>query len=101
MNTYHDYYLHGSDREEIEAILLAADLLTEHDGELYPVAGLDMHHVGVISTGGEWDEDGNEIVAPTIIPGWHVNLRAAFEVDEALIADVLIETPATPLCIWG
>ena len=29
--------------------------------------------VGVITEGGEWDEDGNEIVAPTVLPGYHVN----------------------------
>ena len=29
--------------------------------------------VGIITEGGEWDEDGNEIVAPTVLPGWHVN----------------------------
>ena len=29
--------------------------------------------VGIISEGGEWDEDGNEIVAPTVLDGWHVN----------------------------
>ena len=29
--------------------------------------------VGIITTGGEWDEDGNEIVAPTVLPGYHVN----------------------------
>lgn len=29
--------------------------------------------IGVITEGGEWDENGNEIVAPTVLPGWHVN----------------------------
>ena len=29
--------------------------------------------IGVITEGGEWDEDGNEVVAPTVLPGWHVN----------------------------
>ena len=29
--------------------------------------------VGTITEGGEWDEDGNEVVAPTVLPGWHVN----------------------------
>ena len=29
--------------------------------------------IGTITEGGEWDEDGNEIVAPTAIAGWHVN----------------------------
>lgn len=29
--------------------------------------------VGVITEGGEWDEEGNEVVAPTTLPGFHVN----------------------------
>ena len=33
--------------------------------------------IGVITEGGEWDEDGNEVVAPTVLPGWHVNYQGA------------------------
>ena len=29
--------------------------------------------VGTITEGGEWDEEGNELVAPTVLDGWHVN----------------------------
>ena len=29
--------------------------------------------VGVITEGGEWDEDGTEIVAPTTLDGYHIN----------------------------
>ncbi|OUV34729.1 MAG: hypothetical protein CBC48_05395 [bacterium TMED88] len=29
--------------------------------------------VGVITVGGEWDEEGNETVAPTTLDGFHVN----------------------------
>ena len=29
--------------------------------------------IGTITRGGEWDEDGNELVAPTILNGFHVN----------------------------
>jgi hypothetical protein len=29
--------------------------------------------VGTITEGGEWDEDGNEIVAPTVLDGFHIN----------------------------
>ena len=31
--------------------------------------------VGTITEGGEWDEDGNELVAPTTLPGYHVNYQ--------------------------
>ena len=29
--------------------------------------------IGTITEGGEWDGDGNEIVEPTVLSGWHVN----------------------------
>jgi len=31
--------------------------------------------VGIITEGGEWDEDGNELVAPTTLPGYHINYQ--------------------------
>ena len=31
--------------------------------------------IGAITVGGEWDEDGNEVVSPTTLDGWHVNYR--------------------------
>lgn len=33
--------------------------------------------IGTITEGGEYDEDGNETVAPTTLPGWHVNYQGA------------------------
>jgi hypothetical protein len=33
--------------------------------------------IGIITEGGEYDEDGNEVVAPTVLPGWHVNFLGA------------------------
>ena len=29
--------------------------------------------VGIITEGGEWDDDGNVITEPTALDGWHVN----------------------------
>lgn len=31
--------------------------------------------VGIITRGGEWDEEGNEITAPTVLSGWHINYQ--------------------------
>lgn len=31
--------------------------------------------VGIITEGGEWDDEGNELVAPTVLTGWHVNYQ--------------------------
>ena len=33
--------------------------------------------IGTITEGGEWDDDGNELVAPTVLDGWHVNYLGA------------------------
>ena len=29
--------------------------------------------VGIITEGGKWDDEGNELVAPTVLSGWHIN----------------------------
>lgn len=29
--------------------------------------------IGIITHGGEWDEDGNVITPPVLLDGWHVN----------------------------
>ena len=29
--------------------------------------------IGIITEGGEWDDDGNVITEPTALDGWHVN----------------------------
>ena len=52
--------------------------------------------VGVITTGGEWDEDGNEIVPPTVLPGWHVNFHGALPEGW----DLLEVFPTTPARVW-
>ena len=48
--------------------------------------------IGIICEGGEWDDEGNVIVEPTTLSGWHVNylgdLPTGWESYEV--------TPATP-----
>jgi len=48
--------------------------LLDEDGA--PVTASHTHAldvVGVITRGGEWDEDGTVITPPETLPGWHVN----------------------------
>ena len=55
------------------AALDAACLLTE-DGEFITAShnhALDV--IAEIQRGGEWDEEGNVVVPPTTLDGWHVN----------------------------
>ena len=55
------------------AALDAAGLLNE-DGEYITAShthALDV--IGVITRGGEWDDEGNVITPPEVLDGWHVN----------------------------
>ena len=53
--------------------------------------------VGVINVGGEWDEEGNETVAPTPLEGFHINyvgdLPTGWEAFEV--------TPGNPYCVFA
>jgi hypothetical protein len=61
------------------ACLRAAGLIyldeddTEHFFTASHTHALDV--VGVITRGGEWDEDGNVVVPPTTLDGWHINYQ--------------------------
>jgi hypothetical protein len=46
------------------------------DGDLQFITASHDHAldvIGTISRGGEWDEEGNVITLPEVLPGWHVN----------------------------
>ena len=53
--------------------------------------------IGIITEGGEWDEDGNETVPPTILPGWHVNYQGALPDGW----DAFEVKPGSPHRIWA
>ena len=53
--------------------------------------------VGTITRGGEYDDEGAVIVAPTVIDGWHVNF--AGELPEAW-SEYLV-TPQHPARVWA
>ena len=58
--------------------------------------------LGVIYTGGSWDEEGNQIEAPVAQDGWHVNLRC-LEGENAvpLYGCIVTPSPATPRRVWS
>ena len=58
--------------------------------------------LGVIYTGGSWDEEGTQIEAPVAEDGWHVNLRC-LEGENAvpLYGFLVTPTPATPRRVWA
>ena len=53
--------------------------------------------VGTITVGGEWDEEGNEVVAPTTLDGFHVNYVG--ELPEGWEAFEV--TPSTPYRVFA
>ena len=79
------------------AALDDADLL---DDDLNPITASHNHAldvVGIITRGGEWDEEGNVITEPTVLDGWHVNYRGEVP-DEWLQYAV---EPASPARVWA
>ncbi len=83
------------------AALEAAGLLQEdEDGNKRPI--LASHHhalsvIGIIQRGGEWDEEGNEITAPTVLDGWHVNYQGEVPEDWEQYAVY----PESPVRVWA
>lgn len=55
--------------------------------------------IGPIVEGGEWDADGNEIVAPTVIDGHHVNFQG--DPPEAFDPYLVVVNSATRIWAGG
>jgi hypothetical protein len=100
MTTFYDYFLKCESQEQADTLLESAGLQVASDDGYIPADGVSIYHVGVISTGGEWDEEGNEIVTPTVIEGWHVNLRLREILVTADLDEYLIE-PTSPRVVFG
>jgi hypothetical protein len=79
--------------------LLPADFERVGDAGAPLPQGVDaISIIGTIEQGGQWDEQGNVLVAPTVIPGYHVNMLGT--VPPAWLPYV-ITPPATPVRIFG
>ena len=71
------HYIRFPDEATALAALAAAELLNE-DGELISAShshALDL--IGPLWIGGRWDEQGEQIEAPVLLDGWHVNYVGA------------------------
>ena len=83
------------------AALDAAGLIaTDEDGAQQFITASHTHALdvlGPISRGGEWDEEGNVITPPELLPGWHVNYRGEVP-DEWLQYAV---EPQNPVRVWA
>lgn len=94
-----DAIIRASSYEAFEAAALSVRILVqEDDGTIRPGNGVDIDHIGpVVLTPGEYDEAGNEIVAPVMDTRHHVNVRlTGFALD-----DVDEETGMLRWHLWG
>lgn len=83
------------------AALDTAGLLQEdEDGNKRPILASHHHALSVIGTiqqGGEWDEEGNVITPPEVLPGWHVNYQGALPDGW----DAYAVYPQQPVRVWA
>ena len=105
---YKDYYLKFKDEAEANSVLYRTEGAIEADKEMgieakegYPVPNfMNISTIGVIYTGGEWDEEGNVVTEPDTVPGWHVNVRAMESEPMELIEPYSIEVNS-PMRRWA
>lgn len=73
-------------------------------GERFWIAageGFALDVIGhVVTTPGEYDADGVEIVPPVIDERFHANLRCTDEIAE-LVPETMIVTPGNPVRVWA
>ena len=94
---YTDHYLKFADEAEM---LTVYQLPTEDNkGITYPDCSIDV--VGkIVSTPAEIDEEDNTITEAVYADGWHVNVRCAGELPDAL-KPFEIDAPNTPVRVWA
>lgn len=91
------HYIRFPDEATGLATLEAASLL---DGDGNPVIASHTHAldvVGIITRGGEWDEDGSVITPPEVLDGWHVNYSG--ELPESW--EQYVVSPVNPVRVWA
>jgi hypothetical protein len=111
---YTDFMLRFSTEAEANTVLYRQGNIQDLEQELAPVGSerpapvipeivpkfRNIDTIGVIYQGGEWDADGNVLVEPIALPGWHVNVRALDgENTEGLEAFEV--HPESPVRVWA
>lgn len=103
-----DKYLKFTDEAEAKSVLyriegaVAADpengIEAQEGYEVANYANIDT--IGIIYTGGEWDEEGNVITEPVAMDGWHVNVRVVAGEDASAL-ELYAVIVNTPMRVWG
>ena len=77
--------------------LEVAGLLTEDNTPILASHTHALDVIGIITRGGEYDEDGNVLVPPTVLDGWHVNYIGELPDDW----DQYVVQPTQPVRVWA
>jgi hypothetical protein len=100
------YFLRFPDETIAQAALETANIYVAPTGNnpgYYRQAdiGWAFDPIGTITRGGVWDvETGEELVAPTVLDGWHANY-AGDDLPEALVPFSLAPNPANPYRLFA
>ena len=79
------------------AALDAAGLLTKEGKYITASHTHSLDVIGTIPRGGEWDEEGNCLVPPTTVDGWHLNYNG----DLPDGWEEYAVYPANPVRVWA
>ena len=76
-------------REQAQSKIDALGTATDEDGNEYPTHKHTIVHLGnIVEQQGQYDEEGNEVVAPVLSDKWHVDvLWKDLEADEDGVID--------------
>jgi hypothetical protein len=93
-----DLYLKAPTKADMDAALLAAELVYEVDNSLWAASGVLVDIIGPIT---KWDTS-VEPPVETVYPEWHVNVRAVLTDEQlAAVEPVVIVPPDVPYRVWA
>ena len=103
-----DLYLKFKDEAQAKSVLYRIEGAVEADPEngIEAVEGYEVANyrnidtIGIIYTGGEWDEEGNVVTEPVAMDGWHVNVRVVAGEDAKPLKAYEVAVNS-PLRVWG
>lgn len=70
------YYLKFPNENAATQLLEEAGFLDEDKNIISCTHNYAIDVVGIITEGGEYDEEGNVVVQPTTLSGWHINYKS-------------------------
>lgn len=102
-----DYYLKFTSQTQAESVLYTTTTETFTDTETETVTNTilqplfqNISTIGTIYTPGTYDTEGNTILEPTPLPGYHVNVRALPNEDTAPIESYNVQVNS-PVRVWA